>query len=46
MIRGEPILEEPIDRALQGALLRAFLLAHLEASQPLRALDLFVEQLA
>lgn len=46
MIRGDAVLDGPIDRPLHGALLRAFLLAHLEASQPLRALDLFVEQLA
>ncbi len=46
MVGGAAILDEPLDRALHGALLRAFLLAHLEASQPLRALDLFLEQLA
>jgi DNA repair protein RecO (recombination protein O) len=46
MIRGEAILDESLDRGLHGALLRAFLLTHLAPAQPLRALDLFVEQLA
>ena len=46
MLRGEAILDAPLEWGLQGALLRAFLLTHLAPAQPLRALDLFIEHLA
>jgi DNA repair protein RecO (recombination protein O) len=45
MVRGDAGLGQPLDWGLQGALLRAFLLAHLSPAQPLRSLDLFVQQL-
>jgi DNA repair protein RecO (recombination protein O) len=45
MVRGDARLGQPLDWGLQAALLRAFLLAHLSPAQPLRSLDLFVQQL-